>query len=964
MGKKQILTSLPEGDYEDYTPESNDLGKGKIIKDLPDGDYETVEVKRQMPHMDVFDPTPKNDNQLENTLNDIVATSSKSISDDEREYLKETLRNPNLTPEQAKEAVSTIQGYSPKWGENGTGTYYWKTDKNGVLMPKALAPGERPPKGYDVASVWGTERSAKDDAFYTDIAKTVANGALGAAEGVFALAQQGAMAIADTEIEYLNKLRNTADALKFEKDPDLNRQIYNTEGIEKISDAFDAGRFDLSLESIWGNLNMLGESIVSMAGGANAATGLLKAGKLGSTFVGSYLTQISDNIDANKDAGLSDRDASALSLFETSAMAALDLLGPTPNIVSGSLSKAKKELVKKLASKLEVEGSGMITKESFKKLAKELPTEYVKMASSFGKEFVKDTSTEILAEGGQEFVRRASEQLWDKLSDSEKAKFGTDVTSAESFGAYIQNMSAAAIGAGPMSVASTNFKQKYREQSSNAMSVVKDGKVSEFKANVDAAVKNGEMTPEQAGQAKFKIDAYNKYWEQTKDLPNLDGKEKKEVFELSFNIEALKSEIPSKDDLAQMDPIAQSKVRVKEDLIKGLQKELDKILLRQDVQTETKVGQKNVDDVYKDIKPKEGDEKPKTLNQLLKELGEIKGTKPKGKVDVNPNNGRVPISEITTPDWNDPNKTTSLRKKQLMQEELKNLPNNEMAIDLQEGQYGVIIGVLEGNKKINLAQSAKANVEGAVDYIKRENLPEVAEETVDDAGRPLKKYKGKVMAKRVEIDARDLETDEVITDEDGNPKRKAVISIYNPETGGHIGFQRELDPYKGKFVSSKYSPTEEAELKAISEANHLTEQINPYKYKPVTQKQTAAKPTKVSTADIEGFAERIIAGDDLTSADDQQFYQNNKKAIEKYLYKRAQIRTKTKEAEPEVKVKRPEIKLNFITDAKALNAKVDIVKRLKDSDKTIKSKSTVQSEQNKIKKKFESLEKLLDCIHG
>ena len=93
----------------------------------------------------------KPNDQLENTLNDIVKTSKRSISDGEKDILRGMLSNPSLTPEQAKESIQAMQGYHPKQQDNTITTpdYYVKQDKNGVIRPVPLGYGERPPKGYD-----------------------------------------------------------------------------------------------------------------------------------------------------------------------------------------------------------------------------------------------------------------------------------------------------------------------------------------------------------------------------------------------------------------------------------------------------------------------------------------------------------------------------------------------------------------------------------------------------------------------------------------------------------------------------------------------------------------------------------------------------------------------------------------------------------------------------------------------
>ena len=108
-------------------------------------------------HIDDFDPTPKAEKNWEPILNEIVRTAKGGeMGDNEKNILRDILTNPNTTPEQAKEAIQTVQGYHPKQKDNEYAKYYLQKDENGVLMPKPLAYGERPPEEYDVASAWKT----------------------------------------------------------------------------------------------------------------------------------------------------------------------------------------------------------------------------------------------------------------------------------------------------------------------------------------------------------------------------------------------------------------------------------------------------------------------------------------------------------------------------------------------------------------------------------------------------------------------------------------------------------------------------------------------------------------------------------------------------------------------------------------------------------------------------------------
>lgn len=838
--------------WEKYNSAPTDTGK-------PWNSYQSSGNKWENFTPDVKD----NPDQLENTLNDIVKTSRTKILDSEKDVLRDILKNPNTTPEQAKEAIQTMQGYHPKF-ENGKTQYYLKQDNNGVLVPKPLAYGEKPPKGYNVPSVWGTRKEAEDDAWYTDMGKSLFNGVLGAVGGVADLAQLGTTTATGEESKALNSTGNVIDAFKFEKDPELNKPLYNTEGIEKWADVLDKERLDISPESLWGTLNMVGESATSFFTGAGAAAklgkgiaGVEQLGKAGigaSAFTGSFLTQLGDNIDNAKEAGLEGRDIVKFALPTTAIQASIDAaFGLEAKIFSSSFKKAEKELMKELGRSIEKDAAGQITKEGFKQLAKGTTVGYGELAKVGLKEIGKDAGREMFQEMGQDFTAKAAENLWDKLSDEDKGKFGTNALDAKSFGSYIQNGLAGLVGGVPMALASTDYKKKYDEQSINALEVVKggDSKITETKANLALARDKGQITPQEYDNAVFKIDAYNNYWGQTKDL-HLSDAEKKETFELSFNIQGLQNEIPK--DVESLDPIAIAKINTKKELIKGLQKELDNILLKQEIQKETKAGQATVNKVAKDNglenEKKEGEEKKDlSLDELLKKIRSTKAD----KIDVE-KTPRRKMEEVDLDEWNDNNKTSSLQRKQILQEHLKDTPNNEIDATLQEGENGTMIAVLPDGKKINMAQSAENNTEpGKGDFMKRENLPATREEgvvvdrggntAVNEEGKPLFSYKEPVKIKRVEITAYD-EKGKVMKDENGKPKKKAVLSVYNPANGGHIIFAREVDKKGFHYKSSKYHPKEIEQLEAIRNANHIGEDIKPYVRG--AEPQPAAKVAKVA----------------------------------------------------------------------------------------------------------------------
>ena len=852
MGKKQILTSLPKGNYtvEEVPVSGEPVGGGKLLSELPAGNYSVEEVTDFKPSQ-VFNPMlgdPDNSDQLEATLNDIdkTARNGAGISESGKELLRGILTDPTTTPEEARDAIMTVQGYHPKQKDFKYNTAYYVKIENGKKKAVPLSYGEPAPAGQDVARMFGSEESAKDDAWYTSLAKGLYNGALDAAGGVASAAQQGYMALTNEQSDYLNSIRVAADSMKVVKDPALDKSIVNLEGVDEFSDLLDKDRYDISPASINGTLQALVESLGSTLTGGTFFKGL-GLGAKASAVAASYLTQLGDNLDKNTQMGLDPSDAAGLSAFQTGSMALLDALGPDPALIGASSAAARKELFKKLASKLEVDDLGKITKESFQKMATELPETYVTTMSQAAKEFAKDATIETVAEGGQELLRRSSEQLWDKLSADDKAKFGTDITSPESFGAYIESLLAGAIGAGPLSALSAKSKAKYENESRNIYDTVKKGEdsVIELKENLKIARDAGKLSEEQFKNADFKVDAFNSYYQKAKDLEGIDDAKKKELLELSFNIDALKSETAlSDEDMAQLDPISKGKINVKKDLIKELQKSIDQIVKENEVQVETKVPDSMVEKMAK------AQEKATGTKSLQDLINNFKGKKSGDVVLAQEPKVRAKISDFDTDTFNNLSYKNPLEAKKIVQEALKTTEANEMPVTIRSGQNGVLTMDIGDNKQVRLAQSVQ--VKGLPSFLKIENIPGNKIEVENRGGdanlaNPAMKefyYDTPVYLKRLEVDSFDKDGNPRL-DKDGKQMRKAVLPVYDKGTGKFIGFQREHR--KGE---SDYTPKENEQLAKIMEANFLTDDITPFLYKEdkgkYSPEMNQPKPTKAA----------------------------------------------------------------------------------------------------------------------
>lgn len=785
----------------------------------PQADFKAAKPE-YVPHIDDFMPVPNdNTDKIESAINflDKNPTTKGGLIDVDKDILRDVMKHPNVTQNQIKEAIGTMQ----------SGNLYYLKNENGVMVPKQLKNGERPPKGYNVQSVWGTQNDANDDSWYTDLGKSLYNGVIGAVEGVADLGQLATMGITNKPSSVLDKTTNALNALKFEKDEDLNKSIYNTEGIKEWGDLVSKDRFDFSGNALWGTVNSIAESAASFLTGAAAAgkvakgvqgvkklSELTNGAKKAAAFTGSFLQQVGDNLDASREAGLEGREASAIALVKTTLQAGIDAsLGIDALIFKNLIGKSEKEIFKNIVGSVEKDATGMITEDGFKQLAKEYAWSYAEIAKSGIKEYGKTILKEGVQEASQDFVGKSAEQLWDKLSGEDKAKFGTEANSAESFGSYAQNFFAGLVGGAAFGVLNTNAKKKYDEQSASAFKTVQKGPeaVKELKNNLLVAKEKGNISIPQYEQAIFKIDAYDKYNEQTKDI-ELDDKQKKEAFELSFNIEALKHEISgiSSEDMEKLDPIGHAKINNKKTLINDLQKELDAMLIKSDIQTETKVGQDTVDKVAKAEEPKEDQA---TLKSLIKKFGPPAPPKTEPiKTDIGVVNKRrasnPKFDEVDAAGNHKFNTLRPLEKKEVLHDYFDEHPelNNEIEGKIVQAQNNVWKVDLGNGKFVQLAKSiVPEQFVGDTSKLEGQTI-----EKKDSSGQSYIEYKEPVVMK--------LENIEGKGEREG--QRLRILNVYTKNSGKYIMSVKEKE--KG---NTEYHPKEIEQMQALQQRGYIAPNI-------------------------------------------------------------------------------------------------------------------------------------------
>lgn len=768
--------------------------------------------------------------------------NGSTILDSEIDVLKDVLKNPRATEDQRKRAISVIQGYDPKHSDDNT-MYYNKLEDNGVYVPTALAYGEKPPKGYKVASVWGNQKEAEDDSWYTDLSKSFTNGVLGAAQGVVDLMQVGTTLVTGEESKYLNKLSNTAEALKFKKDSDLETPIFNTEGVKHWTDLLEKDRFDLSPKALWGTFNMAAESLVSFGGGVKGAVTAAKSGKgfaqglkgvgkefiddngvvqnainlsdnagKATVFAGSFATQLGDNLDNAEAAGLKGRDKAAVATAITAPMAALDAFwGIDGKLMSTLFQNEKRALLKNVIKSVEKDAAGNITENGFKQLTKEMTVGYSELAKKGTKEIVGDVLEEGTQEAAQDFVQKSGEQLWDKMTPDERGQFGTDAFNAKSFGDYINSFATGLVSGSPMAIGTQVLRNKHDEQSLNAYERVKQGPeaIVALKTDLGQALKNNDINQSEYDQAIFKIDSYDKYHQETKDV-NLKPEDEKKAFELSFQIQGLKTEIPTNEnEISKLEPIARSKVESKQKQVKELQSELNDIIRRGELKAEPVIPKKEEEKIAKEkeqevsVKQEEFKKKKQKVDITPKNVKEHPDFPVEAKLEKQPEftQDKRTYEEIPDEEFNH-SRMNARTVHRVLRKKLSNLPNHEMNGQLYIHQY-------EYNGKKNRTIRVKLE-DGKI-------IKLASTKIIDDSGLSghlhTERFKGNITNEPVGVKVIELKPTE-----EGKPGKK-VIKVYQKSDGKFLSWVKETNTGSGESLDKEgkqlYTPEQLDELEEL-----------------------------------------------------------------------------------------------------------------------------------------------------
>lgn len=865
-------------------------------------------------------------------------------------------------------SLLTLQGKHPH--QEGGSKYY--LDEKGIPIP--LKNDERPPTGNEVASIWGGKEDARDDNWATDLAKTVFNILPAAAENVVDLAQTGYEAVMDESSDALNSLKNAANYLKFEKDPDTQKPMLNTEGIDEFSDILDSKRWDFSPETLWGTTQGLLGSVGEMfIGGSAVAKGIKGAKALNegykgikgvtelgkkaawaATYAGSYMTNLGEARDAAEQAGLEGRDKATFSALVTAPIAAIDAkfdLGG--KILSNKLLQEEKNaFIKTIAQNVVARtAEGKLTKEAVDGLAKATTVGYSQLA----KKWSSQTLTDVLEQGGEEaaqaFMQNAGEQLWDKLTDEEKKKFGTDALSPESFAEYLQNGLAGMVGGAPTAFAFNKVKEaaKKESQSNTAFGVATKGEeaVKAFKYNVANEVQNGKLTPEEAKNANFQVDAYHSYNQQIQGS-EIGDEDKKRVFDLTFQKQNLESQIPTDYEEGKMNGIEQAQINTKKKQAKEIQGEIDSILHKGEVQSTTEtIAKKTAED---HVKSKETE-----VEKQLKKYG-IKTTK--NETDVKPISDEEYNHFVDTGEVHE-DRLSSIAEKVIKQEDISEQEKAIFTAKTPEVEHLIKTGFTDKGYKLHESIRSEPRSYDEIDNAQWNDKKFSAPVKLFKLAQKLFTLHKKQEFGIIEQDYNDGEIDTFrVKLPDGKTVRFASSMKRKPtkeEVGGYRGhtyeenFDKRENPIGAK-VGVKVHKLDESGRMVISIFN--------------------AEPGPKYGKHLGFVKERQLGNSTFNAKDEKQLgeIQDSKEGGDE---EGTIIETNPAPIAPEVtkeselkQIKKPSLKLNFITKSEVLSKKIKTTITESESGEEVETDMKVGKIQAAIKKKLAILESLTECVHG
>lgn len=657
---------------------------------------------------------------VEQKIDKIITNNYPDISDGRRKTFKDYAMS-GASAEDIKDAILTFQGANPK--QMGGNNFYMQEVAPKVYKPIPLRADEKPPAGYDVASVWGDQVGSDDDNMVTSLAKHVWNGIVGTSVGLNSLIETGIGLATGEENKRANYIANKLNKFKFNIKSSEKGSVLSDKPITEFSDFFDPEQYDFSGNKLQGQIFNGIESSITFAAGRGAGGATTKLANKALSGLSAYNMSLTELLNVADEAGLEGRDKYGFAAVAALPQALLESSLGTGGLLTKN-AIARQELRQAslgLAKNLERTAAGELTEESLSKLQKEMSIATLAVNKKFASQLVGNSLEEAGTEFLQQFAQESSKQLYDKLS--EDPKFNADAFSLESMGKYVESAIGGLLGSVAPSTAFVSQQRKIARQqleSSNAYAIASKGDeaVEAFNIDIDNKIENGVISQEQGDAAKFKVKAYNEYNKTTENL-SLDDENKRKLFDLSFQKENLKAAIKdaeSKDTeghsrLDKMNPAELGLHNSKMKQAKALQDEIDLIVTKSEVLQQPEVAEKVVEKVVKaEEKATEG---AKVKEGVSSEIGAILGRQYKVKTPVG---GEVAVpgkaayevpkkvleetrkmKDIPVEEWNQPAFDVTVKQAKLA-EALNEIPEKTAFGTLQ--QDNLIEKIKDGKKRI------------------------------------------------------------------------------------------------------------------------------------------------------------------------------------------------------------------------------------------------------------------------
>ncbi len=675
-----------------------------------------------------------------------------------KDVLKDYIKSKPSTQD-ISDAILTLQGKHPH--QEGGLKFY--TNDQGKPVP--LKNSERPPAGYDVASLWGNQKEANDDNFFTSLGKHAINGLVGAAEGVVSLADVGQGLVTGSESTALNSLKNSADYLKFKtKAVD---DIYQGEGVKDI---LSPSKYHFNKDNVTENMLQGMESVISFALGTKGLGAATKSVKTAAA-ISAYGMAANEMTDIADEAGLEGRNKYNFVAATAVPQAALEMLGGAEKLILRN-QNARQEIsqtLKALVAEIPKDAEGNITKEGLQQLSEGMTTTLKNTVKKFAGQTLKSTAEEAGTEALQEVAQEGSKQLYDKLAADPKFP-NADVFSPEALNRYVNAGISGALGAvGPSAYAThqKNRIERDKAQSENIYEQVKKGPeaVKAMIQNVENEKEQGNIGELEAADAITRIKSYEQY---NKDVTpmQIPDEGKRELFDLTFQKENLLRKLEIIGDPKETGPIGEGIYNGIEKQAKDLQKKIDEIVLKAQIKDESTVAEKTVEDISKTEQPKKEGET--TIKHSPERQALIDKYKSIAKKEDTRTYEEIPVSEFNSNklSYRDKHsKVVDYLEKQSDKKAVGRIAQREFAYN---GKKDKVFGVeLPDGRIMRFSSSMKRN-EGFRGHFREEQFPDLTDKDLE--GLPI-------AIKSVEVPAF----------KEGEKPKKA-IKAFNTATGKFVGW--------------------------------------------------------------------------------------------------------------------------------------------------------------------------------